>query len=1016
MIGVALAALIAVQSAGAVDLVVVTAGSGAPVVEASAVLETTGDTLQADADGRILFTSVPEGQHWLTIFADGFRTERQRLQVTGGQTLRVRIALTASPAVPPRRQDAGGVVMGRISAAGSGDPLAGVHVSIEGTGRSTSTNEDGRYRLAGVSPGPAVLRAEHIGYVAARVNVLVRAGSPLVRDITMSEQALELEGIMVTADPIGRARGETGTATVVGADAIANQSATSLMGVLELVPGVEMQPPGLDGVQQISLRAAPTNTSLRGISAAQLASLGTLVVMDGIPLSNNANMQSLGPRGELALASSAGGGIDLRRIPASVVERVEVIRGIPSARWGDLTQGAIIVETRAAEVIPEALARYDGRTTEMRVIGGQAFGSAQAATMNMDFARTIVSPTSGDDERYRVSGQLSHRLAFGAPLDRTEDARLVLDTRLDMFQLFEDRPERPELVPGRLSWSRDNGQRLSVRGRLRLSEQATVRLWAAGDHLAQRSYSQATRIRPAMPFTDRTTPGRAIGHYIGGEYIAAVELDGDPWMVYGRGELDLEGRWGGGLGLRHRLRAGVEARREWNDGPGLQFDMEFPPQVHFTGVQGFDRPRRYDAVPPVASTGVYVDDRVHAQFGEDWSAVLQAGLRVDVLHDAGLLTGGRDVALQPRLNLELSPRPWLRLRAGAGRTTKSPTLGQLYPAPRYFDIVNVNWFTDDPAERLAVLTTYVLDPTNPALGYSVSDKLEAGLEVGLGQPGAVLSLVAFADRIRGGVGIEGDPTFLLREHFALSDSTFGTGRPPEILEPPTHVDTVPVLRRMPANNLTLTTRGIEVTAALPELRALRLRAEVQGAFMKSRFRQHALEFDPFFEPFQVSEQQLRSPYWEGTTYTGSHALATYRLIHHRPDVGLVVTATLQHNLYEDRRDLAGADTLSFAGYITRAGELVEVPPADRTLPQYSDLRQSRRGLLTGETGIPADWILGLQVAKTLPLGGRFSFYAFNVLDRVGRYREVGNSGRRYPPLRFGAELVLPMPWLTGAAP
>ena len=57
----------------------------------------------------------------------------------------------------------------------------------------------------------------------------------------------------------------------------------------------------------------------------------------------------------------------------------------------------------------------------------------------------------------------------------------------------------------------------------------------------------------------------------------------------------------------------------------------------------------------------------------------------------------------------------------------------------------------DPAERLAVLTTFVFDPTNPDLTFSTADKAEAGVDVGTG--GSVVSVVAFHDRITGGGGI-----------------------------------------------------------------------------------------------------------------------------------------------------------------------------------------------------------------------------------------------------------------------
>jgi hypothetical protein len=135
---------------------------------------------------------------------------------------------------------------------------------------------------------------------------------------------------------------------------------------------------------------------------------------------------------------------------------------------------------------------------------------------------------------------------------------------------------------------------------------------------------------------------------------------------------------------------------------------------------------------------------------------------------------------------------------------------------------------------------------------------------------------------------------------------------------------------------------------------------------------------------------------------------TTRLIHQQPRVGLVITGTVQLTLREIRQNLGATDTLSFAGYITRAGVLVPVPAADRTQPQFRDLRLARAGLIDPQKA-PADWLFSLQVSKTLPFDGRFSFYAFNAFDRIGNYGGRTTVPRLYPSVRFGAELTLPLP-------
>ena len=900
-------------------------------------------------------------------------------------------------------------VTGRLTDAQTVAAVPGAVVLLEGTLLRSLSDSVGRYHLFLVPPGPQVLVVRRIGYAPARVAITVPARGQVTQDVALAETALQLPELVVTADPVSRARGQLGTASVIEREAIANQSASSLQGVLELVPGVPLQPPGLDGVQQFAIRSVPTNTTgsftAGGPSAADLASFGTLILLDGVPLSNNANLQTTGPRGELqfALPTTAGGGIDLRRIPASTLERVEVIRGIPSARYGDLTQGVIVVDTRAEVVEPAAGGRVDAQTLEGSLIGGRAVHATGALTANVDVAHTLIRPGIAADDAYRLSGQLAHHAAFGVDAGSDRPPRLTFDTRADFYQVSQESPEQPDVLPGRAASNHDRGLRVSERARRSLGQRGSLTVTVSVDYTAQRSSAQSLLVRGATPFTGSLDSGRAVGRYVGGEYLSKLRLDGDIWHVYSRLEAEAPVA---AAGFDHRLLAGAELRREWNSGPGYMFDIEFPPQVTFNAINGYDRPRRFDAIAPVVTTALYADDRMVRTLGGSVGLEVQAGVRADLLHRGRTwLSGVRDGALQPRLNVQLSPWSWLRLRGGLGRTAKTPSVGNMYPAPQYFDVVNVNWYTNDPAERLAILTTFIRDPSNPDLGFATGHKREAGFEIAPSRH-ASLALVAFRDRTTGGVGFRPESGFLLREHFDFVDSTQGTGVPPTIVEPASRADTVPILVDRPANILTLESRGWEATLTLPELRALRLQLSVQGARVNTRLFQDGPDFGRPFSDFQLSETDPRSPYWENITRTSARTLLTYRLVHHQPELGLVVTAVIEHFLTDRRQDLGATDTLGFAGYVTRTGELVPVPPDQRGSPEFADLRVARAGVSTARTDTPADWLMSLQVAKTLPLDGRLSFYAFNVLDRLGRIKGLG--GRTFARARFGLEVTMPL--------
>lgn len=911
----------------------------------------------------------------------------------------------------PRGQEQAASVAGRITAAETGRPVEGAVVRIEGTELGALSDERGDYRIHDMPAGPHVLRVDHLGFATVRIPVSMPPRGVLHRDIVLVKRALRMKEITVTADAVSRATGELGTASVIDLEAIRAQTATSLRGILELVPGVELRPPGLDAVEQVSLRAARTSgrsTGAGGIGAEDLASFGTLIVLDGVPVSNNANLQSLGPRGELSFSTSASGGVDLRRIPANTIERVEVIRGIPSVRWGDLTQGVIVVDTRAGEVEPELGAQFDARTAEGSGVWGRSFrGRRQAGTLVLDIARTRIRPGISDDDAVRVAGQFSHRASFGeAAPTPTGMRKLVLDSRLDFFRLTQNLVENPNVRIGRSDRTRNWGLRVSERARFRIGPHTGLAFTGNYSRVSQNSRISADRLRGTLPFTDRTTQGRQEGFFVQGPYRADAELDGEPQLLFGRLEIEAAPRL---LGFDQKLRVGIEPRREWNSGRGQQFDIRRPLQVAFDGVRGFDRPRDFSDIGSLTTLGLYLDDRFQTVLGNGVRLQAQGGIRLDLLHEGSTwFSRIRDAVVQPRINVELAPRPWLRLRAGAGRLAKSPTLRQLFPAPQYFDVVNVNQFTNDPAERFAVLTTFIGDPTNPDLGFSRATKAEVGVELSSG--GASLSLVGFRDRIHGGIAIRRDPGFLLRERFALTDSIIGNGIKPEIVVPAIGADTIPFLLDRPGNVVDQTSKGFELIASLPEVVPLRTRLQVLGSLVRTEQTLNAVDFGPRdrFVDFQLQAIDARAPFWDPPTEFGKSVLFTYRVIHHEPDAGLILTATIQHNVTDVIRDDAATDTLAFAGFITRAGDLVRVPESDRTKSEFQDLRVPRGGTLIERASTPADWFMSVQMSKTLPLGGRLNFWAFNLLDRRGIFTDPKVLPRVFPANRFGLEILLPL--------
>jgi hypothetical protein len=284
------------------------------------------------------------------------------------------------------------------------------------------------------------------------------------------------------------------------------------------------------------------------------------------------------------------------------------------------------------------------------------------------------------------------------------------------------------------------------------------------------------------------------------------------------------------------------------------------------------------------------------------------------------------------------------------------------------------------------------------------------VEVDLGHSGAALSIVGFRDVTTGGVAYAPEPTFLLREHFALADSATGTGQQPRYVTPAQAVDTVPIFIDRPRNMQHVENSGVEWTLSLPEIALLRTRIELNGAWTVSRLLNSALDLGQSNQvtAFELDSTIKRKPYWLGDSERGERALTTVRFIHHQPALGLVITGTVQYFIRENTVQLGAIDTLAWVGYLTRSGHLVPVAADRRGEPQYRDLRIQRAGLLTIPASPAPDWMFNLQLAKTILGDGRLSFYAFNALDRVGQPAANSRAARRFSPLRFGLEVTVPM--------
>ena len=93
-----------------------------------------------------------------------------------------------------------GTVTGRVTEA-SGQPIAAAQVFISSLDLGGLTQRNGRYLIPNVPAGPHTLSVSRIGYRTTEAQITIGGGQTVEQNFSVSEEALQLDAIIVTGTP-----------------------------------------------------------------------------------------------------------------------------------------------------------------------------------------------------------------------------------------------------------------------------------------------------------------------------------------------------------------------------------------------------------------------------------------------------------------------------------------------------------------------------------------------------------------------------------------------------------------------------------------------------------------------------------------------------------------------------------------------------------------------------------------------------------------------------------------------
>ena len=835
----------------------------------------------------------------------------------------------------------------------TGEPLSGATMQLVQSGLWGISGKDGEVEIRNVPRLPVAYKVSMLGYKDVEGEICLD-GKDNVR-ILMEEESLSMREVVVVAQA---GQGGESTTSIIGRQALDHLQATSLKDILQLLPGgVSMKNPSLTSPGQFKVRTLASDDN---------ATFGAAIIINGMPVSTNANMNTgLG----LSSISSGNSGADLRSIATDDIESVEIIRGVASAEYGDVSSGVMIVNKRIGVSDLNMKARIMPGIMQLHAGKGFDIKSAGSLNISADYARGTSDPRFLTDKYNRGILSLAHRKTL---LDKT----WTLTTNIDLSYTGEWKgadPDEPEAMKKFFS-SRDAfSLRLSHNGMLKLDKALArtlkydVALSLSSDHI----FNDRLVSVGSGAILDATKDGMYEGTPYPSSYETLSGTKSNPVMYWAKFS-DLFYLNVGNMS--NRFNVGTEWKIEGNRGIG-QYDKT----LKFKAFAQ-DRIRRFCDIPYMNQISAYVEDNVVLTFSERRYPNItgQAGVRWTVVQP---WRNERMMALSPRLNIAVNPVRYLSLRLGYGISEKVPSLQDLYPSPDYYDFYNMS--VSDGQKSYYLYSTRVFDNKPVSIKTMRGTKYELGFDVRLDN-GMSFSVVGYHEKVSRGFGIDNSEwKTLVFDVWNAADVTFTGQKPIYDQQNPSRRDTVLYNLIRPGNPKSRRNRGIEFDFNFGKINATNTSFYLSGAWSETRSSSSNLGYK-----LPVGEARNYGPVYvvyPESSYSFSESRrfsATLRVVQHIPVIRFIVSASAQCILHEyDHEVSSGTRPL---GYIY-GSEYIKF-----TEDQLDDIEFNFHGYMLKDqifdTRIsnvpvtwPAIWCLDMRVTKEIGDKAGFSFYANNVL-------------------------------------
>lgn len=586
-------------------------------------------------------------------------------------------------------------IEGKVTLYGTNEPIPYVNILIKELNIWGSSDMKGLFKISGVIPGTYNLEATSLGYQKFLLSVTITKDVADFK-VQLKEENLTLSDLVVTATK----GGSMNSSSKVDKAAIDHVQASSLADVMQLIPGTIIKNPDLTSANVITIRSiiddAGSNNA-RGVG----------LLINGSRVSTDAKMN---PTSSL---------IDFRNYSTDNIESVEVLKGVLSSEYGDVTSGAILVKTKAGRTPFEVRIKSDPKTKAFSFSKGFSLGQNSGnINIDADYARAFkdwISPVSIFD---RTTLGITYSNTFNA-----DKRPFRFNARLSGYISGNNITSDPDVSKLDFTKSSDKNISLAIYGNWLLDKTWISSLNYNLSGTYERDYSQIFTVTNQLPLptTNTLIEGISIGSFTG--TFNEQDKRSEDIPIYANAKIS------GSLNKKlnsvlSKTLLGIELNTKGNNGRGSYYP---------SGVPAYFRERSYKDVPFMTDLSIFVEEKVNIPVFAKTSLELIAGVRFNQMIISGY---NYDPTFDPRLNGKytlISERRSglfrsLAFRGGWGVLQRLPSISQLYPDPSYIDNPLFQYRNTATGQQLAVIQTSIIDDRLP---YNLKPARTTNSEVGV---------------------------------------------------------------------------------------------------------------------------------------------------------------------------------------------------------------------------------------------------------------------------------------------